>query len=106
MIKISDLQEKDVVNISDGKKLGQVADLELDLGRGRVEAIVVPASTAKVFRLFGDDEEYVIPWRNIVKIGADVILVRMHTASIEENDFYEPEHERTTIRPVNTRQKG
>jgi sporulation protein YlmC with PRC-barrel domain len=31
---------------------------------------------------FGKDEEVVIPWRNIVKIGADVILVR-HQTNVE-----------------------
>ena len=91
MIKISELQTKDVINISDGKKLGQVSDLELDLARGRVDAIVVPAS-AKLFNFFGNEDEYIIPWRNIVKIGSDVILVRLD--NITSNDYYDPEAER------------
>lgn len=104
MIKISDLQTKDVVNITDGKKLGQVHDLELDLGRGRVEALVVPASS-KMFSFFGGEEEYVIPWRNIVKIGSDVILVRLHTTPAD-HDVYEPEAEQTAYRPVMATQKN
>jgi YlmC/YmxH family sporulation protein len=102
VIKISDLQTKDVVNIHDGKKLGHVNDLELDLERGRVEAIVVPAST-KVFSLFGG-EEYVIPWRNIVKIGSDVILVRLQGIP-SNHDVYDPE-EKLYQRSVITAKHG
>ena len=76
-MKISDFQTKDVINIVDGRKLGQVSDLELDLRQGRIDAIVVPSYT-KFFGLFGGGgADVVIPWRNIVKIGTDVVLVRM-----------------------------
>ncbi|CAG7620961.1 hypothetical protein PAECIP111802_00702 [Paenibacillus allorhizosphaerae] len=75
-VKISDFQTKDVINIVDGKKLGQVSDLELDLRGGRIEAIVVPNST-RFFGLFGGTTEVVIPWKNIVKIGMDVVLVKL-----------------------------
>lgn len=78
MVKISEFQEKDVVNIMDGKNLGQVTDLEINLQAGQVEAIVVPGKgNGKFFGLFGGGEEITIPWRNIVKIGKDVILVRL-----------------------------
>ncbi|MBN6185925.1 YlmC/YmxH family sporulation protein [Aneurinibacillus sp. BA2021] len=78
MVKISEFQEKDVVNITDGKNLGQVTDLEINLQAGQVEAIVVPGKgNGKFFGLFGGGEEITIPWRNIVKIGKDVILVRL-----------------------------
>jgi YlmC/YmxH family sporulation protein len=78
VVKISEFQEKDVVNIVDGKNLGQVTDLEINLQAGRVEAIVVPGKgNSKFFGLFGGGEELTIPWRNIVKIGKDVILVRL-----------------------------
>ncbi|MDW2798085.1 YlmC/YmxH family sporulation protein, partial [Clostridium boliviensis] len=42
MIKISELQSKDVVSITDGRKLGQIHDLELDLREGQITAVVVP----------------------------------------------------------------
>jgi YlmC/YmxH family sporulation protein len=75
-VKISDFQTKDVINIVDGKKLGQVSDLELDLRNGRIESIVVPNSS-RFFGLFGGATDVVIPWRNIVKIGMDVVLVKI-----------------------------
>jgi YlmC/YmxH family sporulation protein len=75
-VKISDFQTKDVINIVDGKKLGQVSDLELDLRQGRIDSIVVPTAT-RLFGMFGGGNDVVIPWRNIVKIGTDVVLVRL-----------------------------
>jgi YlmC/YmxH family sporulation protein len=90
-MKISDFQTKDVINIVDGKKLGQITDLELDLRQGKIDSIVVPQYT-KFMGLFGSGgTEIVIPWRNIVKIGADVVLVRMEDAKpqrAEEDDLH------------------
>lgn len=76
MLKISEFQTKDVVNVIDGKKLGTVVDLEIDLHQGRVDAIVCPGA-GKFFGLFSSGQDIVIPWRNIIKIGRDVILVRL-----------------------------
>lgn len=76
-MKISDFQSKDVINIVDGKKLGYINDIELDLRQGRIDSIVIPQVT-RFMGLFGSTSgEVVIPWRNIVKIGTDVVLVRM-----------------------------
>jgi len=75
-MKISDFQTKDVINIVDGRKLGQISDIELDLRVGRIESIVVPSS-GRFFGIFGGGDDIVIPWRSIVKIGADVILVKL-----------------------------
>ena len=86
-MKISDFQAKDVINIVDGKKLGQVSDLELDMRQGRIESIVVPNST-RFFGMFGGGTEVVIPWKHIIKIGVDVVLVKL-----EEGRAYRGEEE-------------
>lgn len=75
MVRISDFQIKDVVNVSDGKRLGNIGDIEINLTTGKIEAVVV-SGAGKVLGFFGRDEDIVIPWRNILKIGEDVILVR------------------------------
>ncbi len=95
-LKISDFQTKDVINIIDGKKLGQISDLELDLKQGRVDAIVVP-NYSKFLGIFGGGTELVIPWRNIVKIGEDVVLVKMEEPRPPRLE--EPEAALTTYRP-------
>ncbi|MDP9699445.1 MULTISPECIES: YlmC/YmxH family sporulation protein [Paenibacillus] len=89
-MKISDFQTKDVINITDGKRLGQISDLELDLKQGRIEAIVVPGYS-RFMGLFGGGTDLIIPWRNIVKIGSDVILVKMD--EVKEQAYDERERE-------------
>lgn len=92
-MKISDFQSKDVINIVDGKKLGQISDLELDLRQGRIEAIVVPAM-GRIFGLWGGGTDVVIPWRNIVKIGMDVVLVKLDdTRAFREDEERDKERE-------------
>jgi YlmC/YmxH family sporulation protein len=85
MLKISEFQIKDVVNIADGKKLGNIGDIDINLTTGQIEAVVV-SRNGKVLGFFGKDEDIVLPWRNILKIGEDVILVRYSTADGNSTD--------------------
>lgn len=82
MMKTSDLRQREVINIIDGKRLGFISDLDIDLEKGVIRAIIVPAQN-KVFSLFSRTGDYVIPWEYIKKIGSDVILV-------EISDFVNP----------------
>ncbi len=75
MVRISEFQMKDVVNISDGRRLGNVADIEINLDNGKIETIIIGFS-GKLLGFFGKEEEIIIPWNQIVKVGEDVILVR------------------------------
>ena len=74
MLRTSELQVKDVINIVDGKRLGWMRDIEVDLERGRVTAIIVPRPGG-LFGWFSRSRDYVIPWENVFRIGEDVILV-------------------------------
>lgn len=74
MVLISEFQIKDVVNVSDGKKLGTIGDLNIDLNTGEIKSVVV--NTNSRLNFFGKEPEVMIPWYDIVKIGKDVILVR------------------------------
>ncbi|MHB0884282.1 MAG: YlmC/YmxH family sporulation protein [Bacillota bacterium] len=70
----SDLRVREVINLSDGRRLGNLIDVEVDLESGRVTAIVVPGR-GRFLGLFGGDDDYVIPWEKVVRIGVDVIIV-------------------------------
>ncbi|EIT85006.1 hypothetical protein A374_11930 [Fictibacillus macauensis ZFHKF-1] len=74
-MKISDFQVKDVVNVANGKKLGHIADLEINVTTGKIDSLIIPGA-GKMLGFFSRESDIVIPWRNIVKIGTDVILVR------------------------------
>lgn len=84
MISISEFQIKDVVNVSNGKKLGSIGDIDINVTTGKIQAIILGGS-GKVLGFFGKEEEMIIPWRNIVKIGEDVILVRVNEPKGERN---------------------
>jgi len=43
MNRTSDFREKEVINIKDGRRLGFVSDVEINLQSGRIEAIVIPS---------------------------------------------------------------
>lgn len=94
-MKISDFQTKDVINIVDGKKLGQISDLQLDLRQGRIESVVVPFQ-GRFFGWFGAGGDVVIPWKNIIKIGLDVILVK-----VEDHRIYRQTEGTETMVEIN-----
>ncbi len=76
MIRASDLSTRDVINTVDGRRLGNIVDVEIDLGTGKIVAVVVPGQP-KVLGMFGHSDDYVVPWENVKKIGEDVILVEL-----------------------------
>lgn len=76
MNRSSDFRQKEVINLADGKRLGFVSDVEIDLESGKIDAIILPG-VGKLFGLLGKDSEFVIPWEKIRKIGEDIILVEL-----------------------------
>ncbi len=80
MIKISDLRLRDVINTVDGKRLGAIKDIDLDLEEGRIKSLILPGISNRFFSLFARNDELVVPWENIQKIGVDVILVNVGPA--------------------------
>ena len=73
-IRVTDLHCKEVVCVCDGSRLGFVSDVEVEIPEGRVCAIVVPGK-CRFFGLFGRQEDFVIPWSAICRVGDDIILV-------------------------------
>lgn len=76
MLRVGELRTREVVNVLDGRRLGLVIDLDIDLAVGRVKGLMVPGQ-ARVLGLFGRESEIYIPWEQVVKIGEDVILVEL-----------------------------
>ena len=72
MIKISEFQVKDIVNTLDGKRLGNVGNIDINLHTGRIDSITVRTEACS---FLNKEEEIVIPWNKIKMIGEDVILV-------------------------------
>ena len=71
-----DFKHKEVVNITDGKRLGYVQDVCADLETGTITHIIVPGSS-KIINIFAWNNDIVIPWQKIKCIGEDLILVEI-----------------------------
>jgi YlmC/YmxH family sporulation protein len=78
MARIYELRQKEIINIKDGSRYGYVADMEIDEEEGRIKKIIVPGP-ARIFGVFGREQEYHIPWDCIKQIGEDIILVDVET---------------------------
>ncbi len=71
---ISDFRSKEVIDITTTNRLGFVRDLDIDLEKGVVNSIIIPGKR-RLFGFFPPEEDIVIPWKSIQKIGDDIILV-------------------------------
>ncbi len=69
-MRLSDLQRKEIVSITDGKRIGIIIDVIVDTN-GNINNLVLEDRRGKKF----SREEYTIPWQQIVKIGDDIILI-------------------------------
>jgi YlmC/YmxH family sporulation protein len=83
-MRLWELTEKEVINCKDGKRLGYVADVEIELPTGRVCKLFVPAQ-GKFCGCFGKGVEYEICWNQIVRIGEEIILVEIDQTKAEKH---------------------
>ncbi len=73
-MKFSQLQCKEVICLADGKRMGFVTDILVEVPEGKVTAIVVPGP-CRFLGVMGRHEDFIIPWGCIRRIGPDIILV-------------------------------
>lgn len=71
----SELRQKDVINICDGRRLGKPFDLVLN-EHACIEALLVPVQNPGLMSVFRQEREgCAISWSRVRRIGDDVILV-------------------------------
>ncbi|MBE5758142.1 MAG: YlmC/YmxH family sporulation protein [Clostridiales bacterium] len=82
-----ELKSKCVINVCDGKNLGNITDIIIDINTGNVKGIVIPSSK-NFFSFFKNNNNIFIPYNHIVKIGKDTILVDIiiHSQSIQNSN--------------------
>lgn len=78
-MRFSDFSGKEIIDLDNGEKLGTIAysDLEIDPSTGSIRSIILPATP--LFGLGKRREEVVIPWKSIIKIGPEMIIVQNST---------------------------
>ncbi len=72
---ITDLCNKEVINVKDGCRVGMVCDVTVDTCTAQIISLIVYGKL-KCFGLFGREDDIIIPWCDIEVIGEDTILVR------------------------------
>ena len=75
--RITDLRDKEVIDIKTGLRLGCVCDVEVDTCNAQIISIIV-FGKGKFGGLWGRCDDIVIPWCDIEVIGEDTILVKQH----------------------------
>jgi len=85
-VKFTQLQCKEVICVSDGRRLGFIEDVEVEVPEGRICALIVPGP-CKYLGLVGQRDHYCIPWSSVCKIGPDIVLV-----DIRPDDCRIPRH--------------
>ena len=75
MLSTDKLKNKEVINMRDGRSLGFIYDIEVNLEKGTIDGVIIPAERG-LFRFFGNrEDDFVIKWDRIRTIGDDVVLV-------------------------------
>ena len=72
---LGELQNKDVVSLSDGRNLGKIVDVEIDKD-GFITNILIEKRRFFI-KIFGSSSQYNITFKEISKIGDDVILINI-----------------------------
>lgn len=75
-LSFCELRAKEVVNMCDGRKLGNIIDLIFDSSCARITGLVVPCEKS-FLNIFKNSNDIFIPYKCIRKIGSDIILVEL-----------------------------
>ena len=73
MMRISDIMEKEIINVKNGKKLGFITDIDLDVENGKVSSFSITGSSGNFFSRGAEIDT--VCWRDILRIGCDTIIV-------------------------------
>ncbi|MGE4354436.1 MAG: YlmC/YmxH family sporulation protein [Oscillospiraceae bacterium] len=76
--KFSDLRYKEVINVNTGHRLGYICDAEIDMKDGKIISLIVPGPS-RFGGVLGREDDYILPWSCINRIGEDIILVDLPT---------------------------
>lgn len=73
-MNLSELQDKEVIDISTGRRVGSIIDIIIDRKGGISKLLLEDRKPTK--RLFAQSKDNIdLTWNQIIKIGDDIILV-------------------------------
>lgn len=72
LFSLNNLRAMEVIDISEGKRLGSISDVKIDCDDNRILSIIIPGEKTS---FFSKSEDIEIDWSDVYKVGADVILI-------------------------------
>ena len=72
--RITDMRSKEVINITNGERMGYIYDVMFSVETGRITAVILPGES-RMFGLLGHSDDVIIPWDKIRKVSDDMVLV-------------------------------
>lgn len=72
---LSELQTKDIVSMIDGRKIGRIIDARID-SEGKIVSLIIESKKG-IKNFISNGSDTTIDFRDITKIGTDVILVNI-----------------------------
>ena len=66
------MRNMEVIDISTGTKIGFIKDFKINCDDNKIISLILPG---EIKSWFGKEDEKEILWKDIIKIGTDVILV-------------------------------
>ncbi len=78
-MRLSELNQKEVVNLNNGGRMGILADLDLVINEetGKIISLLVPDRKFSLKIFATEQTSMEIPWDSIRKIGYDMIIVEL-----------------------------
>jgi YlmC/YmxH family sporulation protein len=80
VIVLSQLRQMEIVEISEGRRLGFIGDIVFNEDFTKIEELVIPSQNG-LLSIFKKKDEIHIKWNQIKTIGIDIILVDRSTKS-------------------------
>lgn len=72
-MRLSELQLKEIINITNGRRIGNIIDVVVS-NDGNISKLITEEKTGKRFLSSGKEDKDIL-WKQIIKIGDDIILV-------------------------------
>lgn len=72
-MRLSDLQEKKIININTGKNIGTIIDIDIN-DNGSINYLIIEEGRS-LFNI-NKESDIKVSWEDITKVGEDVILVK------------------------------
>lgn len=88
-MRLSQMAGKEIVNITDGTRLGVVgqSDMTIDPESGEIYSITMPRRP-NMLNVWTGSQELVVPWEAVKKVGSEVIVVELDQTQPRLRKFF------------------